>query len=54
MITNERQYKITRNKAKSFVQAIEEFDAAAQESLGIYPRLVQAELEAMESQLGNL
>ncbi len=54
MITNERQYKITRNKAKSFAQAIKEFDAAAQESLGIHPRLVRAELEAMESQLADL
>ncbi len=54
MITNERQYKITRNKAKSFAQAIKEFDAAAQERLGIHPRLVRAELEAMESQLADL
>ena len=54
MITNEKQYRITRNKAKGFAQAIEEFDAAVQERLGVHPRLVQAELEAMESQLADL
>ena len=54
MITNERQYRITRNKAKGFARAIEEFDAEAQEGLGVHPRLVQAELEGMESLLSDL
>ena len=54
MITNEKQYRITRNKAKGFAEAIKEFDAAVQERLGVHPRLVQAELEAMESQLADL
>ena len=54
MITNEKQYRIARNKAKGFAQAIETFDATAQERIGIHPRLVQAEREAMESQLVEL
>ena len=54
MITNERQYKITRNKAKSFVSAIEEFDAKAYERSDVHPRLLQAEREALESQLADL
>ena len=54
MITNEKQYRITRNKAKGFAQAIEDFDGAARERLGVDARLVQAELEAMESQLLDL
>ena len=54
MITNEKQYRITRNKAKGFAEAIEEFDAAAHERLGVHPRLVQAERESMESQLADL
>ena len=54
MITNEKQYRITRNRAKGFAQAIKEFDAAIQERLGVHPRLAQAELEAMESQLADL
>ena len=54
MITNEKQYRITRNRAKGFAQAIEEFDAEAHQRLGVHPRLVQAEREAMESQLADL
>ena len=54
MITNERQYRITRNKAGGFARAIEEFDAKAHERTGVHPRLVQAEREAMESQLADL
>ncbi len=54
MITNEKQYRITRNSAKGFARAIEEFDAAARERLGIHPQLVKAELDAMESQLADL
>ena len=54
MITNERQYRIVRNKAQRFAQAIEEFAATAQERPGVHPRLAQAELEGMESQLAEL
>ena len=54
MITNEKQYRITRNKAKGFAQAIKEFDAAANERLDVHPRLVEAEREAMQSQLADL
>ena len=54
MITNERQYRITRKKAAGFARAIEEFDARLQESTTVDPRLLRAELEAMESQLADL
>ena len=54
MITNERQYRITRNKALSFVRAIEEFDARSDERTDVHARLLQAEREAMESQLADL
>ena len=54
MITNERQYRITRKKAAGFARAIEEFDARLQESTTVHPRLLRAELEAMESQLADL
>ena len=54
MITNEKQYRVTRNKAKGFARAIENFDVAEQEQHGVHPRLAQAELEAMESQLADL
>ena len=54
MITNERQYRITRNKALSFTRAIEEFDKRSDERSNVHIRLQQAEREAMKSQLGDL
>ena len=54
MITNERQYRITRRKAHGFAHAIEEFDANSYSRMDVHPRLVQAEREAMESQLADL
>ena len=54
MITNERQYRITRKKAQSFARAIEEFDARLDERSEVHARLLQAEREAMESQLVDL
>ena len=54
MISNERQYKITRNKARGFVRAIKEFEASSPERSDTHPRLLRAEREAMESQLADL
>ena len=54
MITNERQYRISRNKAKKILRALEEFDATASERTRVHPRLVQAEREAIKGQLAIL
>ena len=54
MIENERQYRITRNKAKRFVEALEEFEANDAERPNVDARLVLAEREAIEAQLGVL
>lgn len=54
MISNEQQYKVTRKKADAFVRAIEAFDATSDECADVHPRLLQAELEAMESKLEDL
>lgn len=53
MITNERQYKITRSEADRFRKAIGEF-AKGPARADVHPRLLQAEREAMESQLADL
>jgi transcriptional regulator with XRE-family HTH domain/Zn-dependent peptidase ImmA (M78 family) len=53
MITNERQYKITRGQADRFRKAIAELAKAPPRS-DIHPRLLQAEREGMESQLADL
>ena len=54
MITNERQYRITRKKALGFARAIEEFEAGPNERTDVHARLLRAEREAMESQLADL
>ena len=54
MITNERQYKITKRKERSFHEAIGRFDAQGSGTSGVHPRIRQAEREAMESQLDDL
>lgn len=53
MITNERQYKITRSEANRFRKAISDL-AASPAHADVHPRLVQAERDAMESQLADL
>lgn len=54
MITNERQYKITRSEAHRFLKAISELAAGEAARADVHPRLLQAEREAMESQLADL
>jgi len=54
MISNERQYRITKAEAERFRHALTAFDATGEVRAGVHPRLVQAEREALESQLGDL
>lgn len=53
MITNERQYRITRSEADRFRKAIGDLEKAPPRD-GVHPRLAQAEREAMASQLADL
>lgn len=54
MITNERQDKISRSEAERFRKAINEHAAGIASRTDVHPRLLQAEREAMESQLADL
>lgn len=54
MITNERQYKITRSEAEKFKGALAGFEASAAERANVHPRLLRAEREALVSQLEDL
>ncbi|MBI1777196.1 MAG: helix-turn-helix transcriptional regulator [Proteobacteria bacterium] len=54
MITNERQYKITRAEADNFRRALADLAAEGGAREGVHPRLIQAEREALESQLEDL
>jgi transcriptional regulator with XRE-family HTH domain/Zn-dependent peptidase ImmA (M78 family) len=53
MITNERQYKITRSEADRFRMAISKLIEGPSRG-DVHPLLLQAEREAMESQLADL
>lgn len=53
MITNERQYKITRSEADRFRKAISDLTESPARR-DVHPRPLQAEREAMESQLADL
>lgn len=54
MITNERQYKITRSEADRFRRAISDLAPSHAARKDVHPRLLRAEREAMESQLADL
>ena len=54
MITNERQYKITRSQADRFQRAIDDNQAGLYDRADVHPLLMQAERDAMESQLTDL
>lgn len=54
MITNERQYRITKAEAAKFEQAIQAFDENALRAEGQPPVLVQAQRDALESQHQSL
>jgi HTH-type transcriptional regulator/antitoxin HigA len=54
MITNERQYKITRSQAVRFEEAIKNFSELTLVKQGWDPLLVKAQLDALRSQLEEL
>lgn len=54
MITNERQYRITKAEAERFRRAIASSESGRDAREGVHPRLVQAEREALQSQLDDL
>lgn len=54
MITNERQYRITRSQASKFELAIEEFDRESVSRKKVDPRILKAERDALESQLESM
>lgn len=55
MITNARQYRITKAQAEKFRQALEEFnDSPSAHAADVHPRLIRAQREAIASQLETL
>ncbi len=54
MITNERQYKITRSKARNLAAALSALSTVTTPRPEVHPRLMRAQREAIESQLQDL
>lgn len=54
MISNERQYRITKAEADRFRQALAAFDDEARARTDTHPRLIQAERDALRSQMDDL
>jgi transcriptional regulator with XRE-family HTH domain len=54
MISNERQYRITKSTAEKFKQALTSLDQDRVAQEGVHPRLVQAQRDAAQSQLEEL
>jgi HTH-type transcriptional regulator/antitoxin HigA len=50
MITNERQYKITKAHAQRFLDAINAYDIETVISEGTHPKIAQAQLDQMKSE----
>lgn len=54
MISNERQYRITRAQAARFSQALRAIREGRAESNGTHPLIVKAQADALGSQLADL
>ena len=54
MIKNERQYRITKAQAAKFEEALERFDTESSKDRKTHPRLIEAQRDAMQSQLQTL
>ena len=54
MITNDRQYKITRNQAEKFRLALNQFESINLVNDEIDPLIIQAQRDGLESQLEEL
>ena len=54
MIKNERQYRITKAQAARFAETLKRLGQASGGTAGVHPRIVQAQADAIRSQLADL
>jgi len=54
MIKNERQYRITKAQAVKLEQALDQVTSGASRNTPVHPRLQQAQVEALHSQIADL
>jgi hypothetical protein len=51
MITNERQYKITKRQAEKFDNSLRSFDKKNPSYRGMHPKVIEAQYHAIKAQL---
>lgn len=54
MITNERQYKITKSQAEKFENSLSSFDKNNPKYKGLHPKIIEAQYYAIKAQLDDL
>ena len=54
MIKNERQYRITKSQASRFRQTLDDLQRREGHTEGLHPRIAQAQIDAVGSQLADL
>ncbi len=54
MIKNERQYRISKAQASRFRRTLEELQQGGRAAEGLHPRIAQAQIDAVASQLTDL
>ena len=54
MIKNERQYRITKSQASRFRQTLDDLQRREGDNKGLHPRIAQAQIDAVNSQLSDL
>ena len=54
MIKNERQYRITRAEAQRFERSLQKLEIGPPENKSIHPKLWQAQIDGLRSQLSDL
>ena len=54
MIKNEREYRITKSQAAKFRQTLDGLQRRTGGPVGVHPRIAQAQIDAVSSQLADL
>jgi hypothetical protein len=54
MITNDRQYKITKLQIENFQTSLDSFSVVTADAGNTHPKILQAHKSAIESQLNDL
>jgi HTH-type transcriptional regulator / antitoxin HigA len=54
MITNDRQYKISKSQIENFEQALADIEFSFKTAKNVHPKLFEVQTNAIQSQLNDL